>query len=44
MGAGLVRGRDFSARNGEGAGPVVIVNETRARRLWPGAMPLGQLL
>ena len=44
MGAGLVRGRDFSDRDHEGAGPVVIVNETLARRLWPGAIPLGQLL
>ncbi len=44
MGAGLVRGRDFSDRDHEGAGPVVIVNETLARRLWLGAIPLGQLL
>ena len=44
MGAGLVSGRDFSDRDREGAPPVVIVNDTLARRLWPGGIPLGQLL
>lgn len=44
MGAVLVCGRDFSDRDREGARPVVIVNETLARRLWPGAIPLGQVL
>jgi predicted permease len=44
MGTALVGGRDFSDRDREGAGPVVIVNETLARELWPDRMPLGQLL
>jgi predicted permease len=44
MGAALIRGRDFSDRDREGAGRVVIVNETLARGLWPGSSPLGQLL
>jgi len=44
MSTALVSGRDFSDRDREGAGRVVIVNDTLARRLWPGANPLGQLL
>ncbi len=44
MGTALVRGRDFSDRDREGALPVAIANETLARRLWPGANPLGQRL
>ena len=37
-GARLASGRDFSTRDREGAGPVVIVNRTLARRLWPGGV------
>jgi putative ABC transport system permease protein len=44
MSTALVSGRDFSDRDREGAGRVVIVNDTLARRLWPGTIPLGQLL
>ncbi len=44
MGTTLIRGRDFSDRDREGAQPVGIVNETLASRLWPGANPLGQRL
>jgi putative ABC transport system permease protein len=44
MGARFVSGRGFSDRDREGAQPVVIVNETLARRLWPGGNPLGRLL
>ena len=44
MGASLESGRDFSDQDREGARPVVIVNATLARRLWPGAKPLNQLL
>jgi putative ABC transport system permease protein len=44
MGTALVGGRDFSSRDREGAGRVVVVNETLARMLWPGAVPLGQVL
>ncbi len=44
MGARLASGRDFSDRDLEGATPVAIVNETLARRLWPGRPPLGQRL
>ena len=38
----LVAGRDFEARDGEGRPPVAIVNETLARRLWPGESAIGK--
>ena len=40
----LVRGREFTERDTRGAPGVVIVNETLARRFWPGTDPLGQRL
>ncbi|MBX6366194.1 MAG: ABC transporter permease, partial [Gemmatimonadetes bacterium] len=39
---GFVRGRDFDARDGAGAPGVVIINESLARRYWPGQDPIGQ--
>ena len=44
MGVPLVRGRDFAASDAPGSVPVVIVNETLARRLWPDADPIGKRL
>jgi predicted permease len=38
----LVRGRLLSARDGRGAPPVVLVNETMARTAWPGQSALGR--
>jgi putative ABC transport system permease protein len=40
--APLLRGRFFSAEDAFRHPPVVIVNETMARRLWAGRDPLGQ--
>jgi predicted permease len=40
----LVAGREFGPQDEIGAPPVVIVNETAARRFWPNANPLGQRL
>jgi predicted permease len=40
----LLAGRDFDDRDREAATQVAIVNETLARRLWPGANPIGQRL
>lgn len=37
----LVHGRDFDERDHEGARGVVVVNETMARRYWPGGGALG---
>jgi predicted permease len=41
---GLVSGRDFTRQDGEGSAPVAIVNETLARRFWPGQEAVGQRL
>ncbi len=42
MNTRLVRGRDFDERDDERAQPVAVVNETFARRFWPGEDPLGR--
>jgi predicted permease len=40
----FVHGRDFEERDQEGAPGVVIINETMARRYWPGGDALGKRL
>jgi predicted permease len=42
IGARLVRGRDFADRDDADAIPVAIVNETFARRFWPGEDAIGR--
>ncbi len=42
LGVPLVRGRQFDSRDGPDAAPVIIVNETMARRYWPDADPIGR--
>jgi putative ABC transport system permease protein len=42
LGTRLVKGRVFDARDAAGAPSVFIVNESMARRLWPGEEPLGK--
>jgi predicted permease len=42
MGIALRSGRVFTEADGETAAPVAIVNETLARRFWPGASPIGR--
>jgi predicted permease len=37
----IVKGREFDERDGKGAPPVVIVNESLARTYWPGRDPIG---
>lgn len=44
MRIGLVMGRGFTSADTRGSPGVVIINETLARRLWPGRNPLGQRL
>ena len=44
LGVPLVRGREFTARDTASAPGVVVINETLARRLWPGEDPLGKRL
>ena len=43
MGIKLVAGRDISERDTKGTLPVVVINETMARTLWPGEDPLGRI-
>ena len=42
MGTSIVRGRGFTPDDRRGAEPVLIVNETMARLLWPGQDALGK--
>jgi predicted permease len=42
VGIPLLRGRDFSERDIKGSPQVAIVNETMARRQWPGQSALGR--
>jgi predicted permease len=42
MGMELVRGRGVASGDRSGTPPVVVVNQTAARLLWPGADPLGR--
>jgi predicted permease len=44
MGIPLKAGRDISERDTKGTEPVILVNETLARNLWPGQNPLGRLM
>ncbi len=44
MGVRLLAGRTFLEQDGRDGRPVVIVNRTLARRLWPQVGPLGQPL
>jgi predicted permease len=44
MGVKLVAGRDLSERDTKGALPVVVINQTLARNLWPGQDPLGRIV
>jgi putative ABC transport system permease protein len=38
----LIRGREFTARDGAKANPVVIVNQTLARQIFPNEDPIGK--
>ena len=44
MGLEVRVGRTFTAADAVGTPPVVLVNETMARQLWPGRSPLGECL
>ena len=44
LGTAIVRGRAFTARDTETSLPVVVVNETMAKRMWPGQDPIGRRL
>ncbi len=40
----LMAGREFTERDRASSEPVVVVNETLARTLWPGQDPVGQMV
>jgi putative ABC transport system permease protein len=42
MGIRLIKGRTFTAADRQGAPLVVVINETLARRIWPGQDPVGK--
>ena len=42
MGVRLIRGRAIDERDTETSEPVALVNETMARRFWPGQDPIGR--
>jgi putative ABC transport system permease protein len=44
MGIRLLRGREFSAADTPESTPVVVINETLARGIWPGEDPIGKRL
>jgi len=44
MGIPLKSGRDFTERDTKGSLPVIVLNETCARTLWPGEDPLGKIV
>jgi putative ABC transport system permease protein len=42
IGTPILEGREFSAADGAGAMPVVVVSRALARKLWPGSSAIGQ--
>jgi putative ABC transport system permease protein len=44
MGIALMQGRQFGREDRAGTPPVAVINETMARRFWPGEDPLGKRL
>jgi len=44
LGARVLRGRMFTAADVQGSAPVVVINETLARTVWPGETAIGKSL
>ena len=44
MGIPLLAGREFSEHDRASSEQVIIINDTLARRLWPGQNPIGQMV
>ena len=44
MGIRVLAGREPSAEDRDGSEPVVVINETMARRLWPGEDAIGRII
>ena len=44
LGIALIAGRDISERDTPSVEPVIVINQTMARTLWPGQNAIGQLM
>ena len=44
MGIALIAGRDISERDTPSSAPVIVINQTMARTLWPGQNAVGQIM
>jgi predicted permease len=44
VGTPVLRGRPFMESDNDGAQPVAIINQSMARKMWPGQDPIGQRL
>jgi hypothetical protein len=44
MGIPVLAGRDISARDTTSSEPVIVINQTMARALWPGQDPVGKIV
>ena len=44
LGIPLLRGRDFTQREGQGADSALVVNEELAKHFWPGVDPVGKTI
>ena len=44
VGTPLKQGRDIGEHDTQGSAPVILVNETMARALWPGQNPIGKVI
>lgn len=44
MGMSVVAGRDFTAQDAGKGDPVVVINQTAARTLWPGQNAIGKIM
>ncbi|HKW96477.1 MAG TPA: ABC transporter permease [Bryobacteraceae bacterium] len=44
MGIPLIEGRDISERDTPATEPVIVINQTMARHLWPGQNAIGQIV
>lgn len=44
LGITILRGRDFNARDDKSTAPVMLINETMAKRFWPNADPVDRVV
>src|SRR5207237_1104989 len=44
LGIPLVAGRDFAESDTATSDPVIVINETMAKRMWPGEDPIGKVI